>query len=166
MLDKYKQNFAQLDETQTSHILGFLAPIIPEEHRHMEGLSGASLFDMCEVSGLDQATVVMCMAHDPSAVGVTCLEVLVGKPIVRRVEKIARTVRNTGPRVRVTKPLLDPRVITSVKPNPKKVGSASHERYEKYKEGMTVQDFIAAGGKTADIKWDVSKGFIVLGDAP
>lgn len=42
--------------------------------------------------------------------------------------------------------------------NPKR-GTAA-ERFALYKNGMTVDEYIAAGGKRADVNWDVSKGFI------
>lgn len=45
-----------------------------------------------------------------------------------------------------------------VKDNPKRAAAA--ERYALYKNGMTVDEYIAAGGKRADINWDVLQGFI------
>lgn len=55
---------------------------------------------------------------------------------------------------------LDPRVITQVVPNPKKPGSKAHARYALYREGMTVTEFMAAGGTSADVKYDADHGFI------
>lgn len=45
-----------------------------------------------------------------------------------------------------------------VKENPKRGGAA--DRYALYKNGMTVDEYIAAGGKRADVNWDVAQGFI------
>lgn len=59
----------------------------------------------------------------------------------------------------------DTRIIYDVKPNPKKVGSAAHGKFALYKEGMSVKDFIAAGGTMADVKWDSERQFIKLKDA-
>lgn len=42
--------------------------------------------------------------------------------------------------------------------NPKR-GTAA-ERFALYKNGMTVDEYIAAGGKRADVNWDVGCGFI------
>lgn len=42
--------------------------------------------------------------------------------------------------------------------NPKR-GTAA-ERFALYKNGMTVDEYIAAGGKRADVNWDVGQGFI------
>ena len=55
---------------------------------------------------------------------------------------------------------LDPRVISGIVPNPKKVGSKSYERFALYREGMTVQEFLLLGGTSGDIRYDVEHGFI------
>lgn len=47
-----------------------------------------------------------------------------------------------------------------VRENPKKPGSAAHERFKHYFEADTVGDFLAAGGQRADLSWDTRKGFI------
>lgn len=44
--------------------------------------------------------------------------------------------------------------------NPKRAGTAGHERFAKYTDGMTVGEAIAAGVWAADIKWDLDKKFI------
>lgn len=44
--------------------------------------------------------------------------------------------------------------------NPKR--GASAERFRLYKADMTVEAAVAAGVTPADIKWDVSKGFIAV----
>lgn len=44
------------------------------------------------------------------------------------------------------------------KENPKRAAAA--ERFALYKNGMTVDEYIAAGGKRADVNWDVAQGFI------
>jgi hypothetical protein len=53
-------------------------------------------------------------------------------------------------------------VISSIVSNPKKSGSASYDRFAKYREGMTVSEAIAAGVTMADVKWDSERGFIQL----
>lgn len=45
-----------------------------------------------------------------------------------------------------------------VKENPKRAKAA--ERFDLYKNGMTVDEYIAAGGTRADINWDVKQQFI------
>jgi hypothetical protein len=44
--------------------------------------------------------------------------------------------------------------------NPKRPGSASYDRFALYTDGMLLSDAVKAGVTTADIAWDVSKGFI------
>lgn len=44
--------------------------------------------------------------------------------------------------------------------NPKNNGSKAAARFAIYKNGMTVQDFVDAGGTRADIDNDVKKKFI------
>lgn len=46
--------------------------------------------------------------------------------------------------------------------NPKRPGSASHERFSKYVDGMTVKEAHDAGVKTEDFAWDADKGFIEI----
>lgn len=48
------------------------------------------------------------------------------------------------------------------KENPKKPGSASHDRFALYEDGMTCGKFIAAGGSRADLSWDRSHEFIKI----
>ena len=38
--------------------------------------------------------------------------------------------------------------------NPKQKGSAAHGRFELYRSGMTVAEFLSAGGTRADLSWD------------
>jgi hypothetical protein len=45
-----------------------------------------------------------------------------------------------------------------VKENPKRAAAA--ERFALYKNGMTVDEYLVAGGKRADVNWDVAQGFI------
>lgn len=58
----------------------------------------------------------------------------------------------------------DPRILSVVKPNPKKPSSAAHGRYALYAVGMSIAEFIKAGGTKADVQYDMSKGFIVAVD--
>jgi hypothetical protein len=44
--------------------------------------------------------------------------------------------------------------------NPKRKGSAAHTVYALYKDGMSVADFISAGGNYADLRWDVKHKFV------
>lgn len=61
-------------------------------------------------------------------------------------------------------------LITEKGANPKRVGTASHVRFAKYKEGMTVAAYLEACGEDnrraarADINWDSDHKFIELKD--
>lgn len=46
--------------------------------------------------------------------------------------------------------------------NPKRSGSNAHTRFALYRDGMTVEEFIKAGGTMGDINFDQGKGFIAL----
>ena len=46
--------------------------------------------------------------------------------------------------------------------NPKKPGSKSFPRFELYKTCKTTHEFVAAGGYSADLAWDVKHKFIAL----
>lgn len=55
---------------------------------------------------------------------------------------------------------LDAKITVLSTSNPKRKGSGSYDRFELYKSGMTVKNFLDKGGKTADLTWDTRKGFI------
>lgn len=73
-----------------------------------------------------------------------------------------------APAAKESKPRTHPqgdKVITMLYAfNPKRKGSASQKRFDNYEEGMTVAEAMAAGVTAGDIAWDVSHGFIELGD--
>jgi hypothetical protein len=55
----------------------------------------------------------------------------------------------------------DPRIITWVREgNPKAFGTDAHRRFDLYSVGMTVFQFLAAGGRRGDINYDVARGYI------
>jgi hypothetical protein len=56
---------------------------------------------------------------------------------------------------------LDAKII-AVQENPKRAGSGAHARYALYKVGMTVNEFLKAGGISADVHWDSKQKFIKL----
>ena len=52
------------------------------------------------------------------------------------------------------------RVLEYVSANPKKPGSAAHERFALYKVGMTADELVASGVRKADLRWDAERGFV------
>ena len=166
MLDKYRPNIESLDRDSAALVAAHLS------RRHGAEVSPDSLFDACVALGVDQADVVLAVAHDPSPLAVRALETVVGKPIERgRPALLQRHARRyeapegerPEPKSTLTRTPVqrtDPRRIVHVAPNPKKPGSKSYERYAAYREGMTVSEAIAAGVTSADVKWDHDHGFI------
>lgn len=47
-----------------------------------------------------------------------------------------------------------------VKDNPKRPGSRAAADFARYRDGMTVKEFLQAGGSRAGLKWDSAHGFI------
>lgn len=55
-------------------------------------------------------------------------------------------------------------VITLIKKeNPRRPGSETFRRYALYKDGMTVEKYLAAGGIPGDLRWDSERGHIKIG---
>ena len=52
--------------------------------------------------------------------------------------------------------------ITVQQDNPKKAGSKSFLRYERYKAATTLKEMLALGGSKADIRFDMERGFITV----
>jgi hypothetical protein len=61
-------------------------------------------------------------------------------------------------------PPADAKIITVlVQGNPKRWGTPSHVRFAPYKDGMSTDEFLSAGGIKADLRWDAKHGFIQIG---
>lgn len=54
------------------------------------------------------------------------------------------------------------RIRVLSKGNPKQPGTAAHETWKLYRDGMTTEEYYAHGGKTASLKWDSEREFIRL----
>jgi len=46
--------------------------------------------------------------------------------------------------------------------NPKRQGTLACQRFDLYKDGMTVAEYIEAGGRTGDVNYDVAENYISL----
>lgn len=67
------------------------------------------------------------------------------------------------PKVRASKDFPRDKKITLIsEKNPKREGSKSHKRFALYKNGMTVGEFVDAGGLFADLAWDSERGFVSI----
>ena len=56
----------------------------------------------------------------------------------------------------------DARIQVCVPKNPKREGSGGYKRFELYRTGMTIRNFLEKGGKTIDLDWDRERGFIAI----
>ena len=56
-------------------------------------------------------------------------------------------------------------IVTVLVPNPKRPGSLTHARFELYRTGQTVGEFLAAGGRRVDLKWDEEHKFVSISPA-
>lgn len=81
-------------------------------------------------------------------------------PTGRAPRAAAPTTRAAGPRRGRPATFADTAVITQVTTNPKRAGSAAHARYSLYRPGMTVGQYVAAGGRIGDLRWDTKMKFI------
>ena len=162
MLQRYQSNFAALTEEEAAHTAVAVSRARPGTigPAGLCAPDGEALYSEISRAGLDQADVVMSMARDPSAIGVSCLEKIVGRPITRPAPKSKHKKRSPVPR-KPRPELRDDRVIRLlVETNPKKPNSKSYDRFALYQDGMTVQEFARAGGTRADVKWDAERGYI------
>jgi nicotinamide riboside kinase len=54
-------------------------------------------------------------------------------------------------------------IITLVTmPNPKRNKTLARKRYDLYVVGMTVAEYIAAGGRSGDVNHDIAEGYIAV----
>jgi len=174
MQNKYATHFASLSNDEAEYfadaIVGALnlEPKPEQQYNVASARSGGDLYLALVAENIDHKTACMSLATDPSPMAITILEKVVGNKIIKEVPKTAPVGKVQRAKVEgAPKPKLlknDPRTIHNIKEGAKRPGSASYERYMLYKEGMTVTEFIAAGGTAGDIKHDVSKGFITLKD--
>lgn len=101
---------------------------------------------------------------------------LSGKPVKRfksqqdAIDKILGAVKRTkvGSAVTQARPGRKPEyadddlIESMAAENPKKEGTKAHDRFSLYKKGMSVAEYITAGGNRADLSWDVEHKFITI----
>ena len=88
-------------------------------------------------------------------------------PRTHALDPITNRPRNAAPPRPRPPARRDPRVVTYVAPNPKKPGTATHDRYERgYRIGRTLDQCVEAGVTRGDIRWDLDRGFIRTVCAP
>lgn len=124
------------------------------------------LYDACENAGLSQADLVVALAPDQSYVAKNAIEKLVGRPITVLAPPTLLDPARAAIRALVAHNLEgDQRRIRNIVPNPRRPGSAGHERFSKLREGMKVVEFYKAGGRRSDIRKGLRNGWFVLEEA-
>ena len=79
-------------------------------------------------------------------------EKIVSKKIIKKIiKKISNKKYNRDQKIKLL-----------VKSNPKKLGSKSYDRFNKYHNGISVGEFLDKGGLSIDLKWDVEHNFIKI----
>lgn len=77
-------------------------------------------------------------------------------------KKATKTSAKKAPKVEVIErtPNMDRslKITKLVKTNPRAEGSFGWESFNLICSGMTVEAYIAAGGRSKDLRWDISKG--------
>lgn len=164
MLEKYRPNFESLTQREAALVASHVSRVSGDENFACD--DGSLLYQRLENMSWNHAQVVLAVAPDPSPEAVVALEKLVGRPIVRepmpeRQKRVSAPRDPSAPRGAARR-RDDDRVIGYVAPNPKKPGSASHTRYQLYEVGKTIGDFLRAGGTTADVAWDIERGFVKI----
>ena len=163
MLDHYRDNIAMLHPAE----IDLVASKLQDHHLLPTGPRPATpddLYQTCLDHNLAHADLVLPLVPVPGLVARNCIEKLLGRPVTRTDPEIVETyAAHAEARVREVRNV-DRRTIHDIVPNPKRPGSAAHERFSMYREGMTVQEYYALGGIKQDINWDSrpDKQFITL----
>lgn len=53
-------------------------------------------------------------------------------------------------------------IRVTVDKNPKREGSEAHDRFALYRDGMTLAEYVAAGGRRSDLAYDTKHGFVTV----
>lgn len=179
--DKHRPAFEALSEPQLARLVSRLSDGGVVQDPGITAVSnGIELFTVCREAGLDQAAVVLSLGREIDLVGRKAIETLIGREITdldwRKQQRhwgapgsatMSAPMRMPSSREPARRVVVDVKhgmVVVAVKPNPKKVGSSSHDRYAKWAVGLTVSECIAAGLTMADVKWDTERGFVTIAD--
>lgn len=87
------------------------------------------------------------------------------KRATRETTNLPRSTTTAAPRGRKATFDGDCKITVLVSGNPKRAGTAAHDRFGYYRTGMKVSTFIEKGGTHLDLAYDVKKEFIKV-DAP
>ena len=54
------------------------------------------------------------------------------------------------------------RIVKLVKDNPRREGTNGHQSWQVTRDGMSVEQYVAAGGRLDDLRWNVKHGWLRL----
>ena len=83
-----------------------------------------------------------------------------------RTKLFARTMLTSPVRKSASQASMEEGPLRFQQPNPKRPGSASYARYEKYKQAPSYSEMLRLGGTLADFRHDWKSGFIVQASKP
>lgn len=86
-------------------------------------------------------------------------EAIVGPEAQKQAAKAAKKVEEEGKKAEYDNNTV---VVLTTQVNPKKAGTASFDRFEKYVDGMTVTAALAVGITRDDLRWDSKHNYISL----
>lgn len=163
MLGRYLARFQQLSPEAVGLVWQRTTARRPEINGRPAPTDGAQLHTILQEAGVFQAEVVMAIARDTGPVAEQAIEALVGRPITRRhpgdPPPTVQPQRRQAHRAQRS----DPRTIhLRVMSCPKKPGTGAWDLWQLYRDGMTVDEFMQAGGTRAAVKYDSDHGFIEL----
>lgn len=172
ILPKYEAAFASLSAAEIDCVVRDLSKTHPDLLELGDFESGLEIVDYCRSQHISQAEVIMALSRDTRVEAVTAVEKIVMRPIDRRSPAEVERERDAArPRPQVAAPVpahsasTDDRIIrVLVEKNPKRAGTSAHDRFAKYRDGMTVAEALRSGLTRGDLQWDQQRAFIRLDD--
>ena len=171
ILQKYEGAFRALTPGELQCAIEALARhSSPDLHELPDLEDGDALLAYCRQEHVSQAEVIMGLRNDTRVEAISAVEKLIMKPIDRRTPaEVNREREGDKPKPQIAAPVraseaqTDTRIIrVLVAENPKRKGTASYERFARYRDGMSVAEFVKAGGTQGDLRWDQERGFVRL----
>lgn len=165
---RYHDAFRSLTVDEVDAIILGLMPDHPDL-ADLEDFDGEQLLQYCISEHISQAEVVMSLRNQTTVVAISATERLIMRPIDRRTPtEIFEAERAARPRT-IVAPVSARDVTTDLRiirvlaeTNPKRRGTSAHDRFAKYRDGMTVAEFLRVGGTRGDLTWDQERSFIRL----
>lgn len=166
--------------------------MLDDKHKaHLIGWASNKKIPPASLECMSHTDLVLMLADDPHQVAYDIMERLLDKPIYlcargetsltyydannrpivtpqgsyRGMPKLANSkeFQSFQYHIRQYKAKVDNRIVTEIQPNPKRAGSAAHERYKLYTIGKSVTWHLNNTDLTRpDFRFDIKQGFIVV----